>query len=57
MTTTTKVAFNRLQLFALIDSIESVHIENLTREQLSAHDQLIPMLEDALDRIDSLEAN
>ena len=52
---TTQVSLNRLQLFALIDGLESQHIENLSPEQLEAHDQLIPVLEQALDQIDSQE--
>jgi len=56
MTATTEISLNRLQLFALIDGIESVHIENQTAEQLKTNDELIPLLEAALDRIDSLDA-
>ncbi len=54
-TITTQVTLNTLQLFALIDAIESVHIENLTPEQLRTNDELIPILEEALDQIDSLK--
>lgn len=46
-------SFNRQQLFALIDGLESVHIDNCTPEQLEAHDSLIPILEEGLDHIDS----
>lgn len=50
---TAQFSFNRQQLFALIDGLESAHIENLTPEQLEAHDSLIPILEAGLDHIDS----
>ena len=52
---TTRLSLSRLELFALIDGLESVHIENQTPEQLAMHDALIPKLEAALDRIDSKE--
>lgn len=56
---TTQVSLNRLQLFALIDSIaiglESQDEKNLSPEQLEARDQLMPLLEKALDQIDHLE--
>ena len=54
-TITTQVTLNTLQLFALIDAIESVHIENQTPEQIKTNDELIPILEEALDQIDSLK--
>ena len=56
MAITTEISLNREQLFSLIDAIESVHVENQTPEQVKTNDELIPLLESALDRIDSLDA-
>ena len=55
MAITTQISLNREQLFSLIDAIESVHIENQTAEQLKVNDELIPVLEKALDEIDALD--
>ena len=55
MAVTTQISLNREQLFSLIDAIESIHIENQTPEQLRVNDDLIPVLEAALEQIDSLE--
>ena len=55
MAITTQISLNREQLFSLIDAIESVHIENQTAEQLKVNDELIPVLEQALDEIDALD--
>lgn len=55
MSVSTQVSLNTLQLFELINAVESVHTENLSPEQQQAHDTLIPLLEEALDQIDALK--
>ena len=54
---TTQVSLNRLQVYALLDSIVCLEEDdkNLSPEQLEARNQLTPLLEEALDQLDHQE--